>query len=258
MPSEWLATTAQVLAMFPGAVVTDFDAGGPNGAANIQVVLDRIAREVAAALLPECYRQMTQVDAEEVVRYAVDGQTAFVTGLTPLLVNSIHIWRYPSLAALMPGTVYGSQQIASTYGDWAFRAPVRGFNEIPAANYTINLTTGAIALQSISLTAGERVFASYDVDVTVAAFAMPSLGDMVVLGTAAELGKRLYSDGQQEWTLVSEYRDRYRGQFVNKEGGAISKAFAGDFVPDELRALTYWAPVERTSSEVASIRVFRG
>lgn len=249
------ATYDQVTALFPGTVVTDYDAGGVSGQNNIEGVMDRITREVAAALTPECYKQMTEVDAQLVVRYATSGQASFTPGITPLIAGTMHLWRYPSLVAVMPGVPSGLGG-PSTLGDWAYRKPTVGFNEVPAVNY---VPAGQVVnFVGITLTVGERVFASYDVDVDNAGFSMPSLADIVLLGAAAELGKRLYADGSQEWTLVEEYKARYRGAYVASEGGVIAKAFAGNWIPDELRKLTYWENVERVSPEVSSVRIYRG
>lgn len=231
------AVYTDVIGLYPGTVVADYDAGGANGQAKIEAVLDRITMEVAAALTAEVYRQITQVYAEEVVRYAVGGQTSITLGLKPIVAGTLHLWRYPGPGA-NAGQGWGD--------DWYLRGPVPGLNEVPTGNYSVNVTTGVVTLSGLSLSAGERVFASYDVDIDAATFSLPSVAYLVILGAASELGAVLFSTGAQEWKLVEDYRERYRGRYVVQEGGAMAKAFAGNWIPDELRRLNYWKEVERS------------
>ncbi len=237
------ATYDQVVALYPGSVLADYDDGGAAGQTKIEAVLDRIARDVSAALTPEAYRQMTEVDCEEVVRYATADQTTATLGLLPATAGTLHLWRYPN-----PELGYAGSSVGDGSSSDAFtRKPRFGVNEL--TGYTLTAATGAIA-DITALAVGERLFASYNVNVDAATFAMSSVADLVILGTASELGARLYSHDMQEWKLVEEYRTRFATQMAG--------ARAGEWIPDELRKLRYWTELERTSDDVRSVRLYRG
>lgn len=227
-----------VMGLYPGTVVTDYDQGGASGQTRIEAAMDRACRRFAMALSPDVYRQMTKVDAEQPVRYATSGQATFVLGLGPMVANTLHVWRYPSLYAVSIGVVEGFTQ-----------APQVGLLEEPTPGTS---TAGAVVTvtPTTTLALGERMFASYDVDVDNTSFAMPSIADLCLYGAATELGALLYSNEQQEWKLVDEYRKRW--------DDALKAAAEGAWVPDELRKLTYWQEVERSSNEVRSIHRPRG
>lgn len=248
------AVYTDVVSMFPGTILADFDGGGANGQTVIEGVLDRIAREVASAFTPDVYKQLTEVDCQEIVKYASSGQTTATLGLVPAVAGTLHIWIYPPLASLE----LTERSDGAPVDDFWYRKPVLGYNE--TSGFSLTASTGAVTGLP-ELNAGDRVYASYDVDVDSASFSMASVKDIVLLGAAAELGSRLYSDAQQEWKLVEEYRSRYRGsmQPTNPESGQVGRAMAGTFVPDELRKLSYWNEVERKSEEgVSSVRLYRG
>ncbi len=243
------AVHTQIVSMYPGTVVPDYDGGGANGQTVIESVLDRIAREVSAAMTPDTYRQMTEVDCEQVVMAASQGQTSFSLGMTPVIAGSVHVWRYPSLASQEIRNWGLTPDYATNWqsDDW-FRKPVIGYNEVSTSDYTVTLSTGAVSFPA-GLSQYERVYASYNVDISSATFSMASLQDITLLGTAGELGSRLYSESTQEWKLVTQYQERYKA--------AIENMLAGKWIPDELRALTYWTDVERQSDTVVSVRSYR-
>jgi len=249
------ATYSQLIALYPGTVVADYDGGGASGQTRIEDALGRISREVASAMTAEVYKQITQVDCEEIVRFASNGQTTCNLGLVPALAGTVHLWRYPSLAAMTLSTDGES----SPANEWYYKKPVKGYGELRlTTDYTVTVASGAVVLLN-ALTEGERIYASYDTDTTSASYSLPSVADLVLLGAAAEMGARLYSDAQQEWKLVEEYRSRYRGAFESVEGGMSGRALAGTWIPDEIRALTYWNEVERDGDTgVSSVRMYRG
>lgn len=234
------ATYDKVVAMYPGSVLADYDGGGASGQTRIEEVLDRITREVAAAFTPEVYRQLTQVDAEEVVRYATAGQTTATLGLAPVVAGTVHLWQYPN-----PEAMSGDSGYAGFSVDY-YRKPRKGYNEL--SGYSVTAATGAVtAITALSL--GDRLYATYDVDTDNASISMPSVADLVYLGTAAEVGARLYSEGTQEWKLVEEYRARFAAR--------MTEAREGRWIPDELRKLNFWEEVERGSDQVTSVRFYR-
>ena len=77
-------------------------------------------------------------------------------------------------------------------------------------------------------------------------------------GTAAEMGARLYSHESQEWKLIEEYRDLYRGRYVVQEGGLLNLAREGRWQPDELRTLRWWAEIDTEAGQIGSIYLPRG
>ncbi len=244
------ATYAQVMSMYPGSILTDYDGGGAAGQAVIESVLDRIAREVAAAMSPDAYKQITEVDCQEVVRYATEGQTSFTLGLIPVISGTLHLWIYPPVATQeirdygINGTPY------TMTSDYYYRKPVMGYGEVATADYSLVTSTGVITYNGPAISLGSRVYASYDTDITSVSYALPSAADLVLLGTAAELGSRIYSESTQEWKLVTQYAERYKA--------ALELAGAGKWIPDELRALTYFTELEKDSEQVSSVRLYRG
>jgi hypothetical protein len=247
------AVPADVQNMFPGVQTSDFDDGSTNGTVRIQAALDRITRDVAAAFPPEVYTQATTVDCEEVVKYAAAGQTTGTLSLKPILANTLHLWQYPNTELWDPSR-YPAFRTNVTSGfsmDWFYRKPTPGIIELDqsALAIALNLTTGVLT-NLPAMSAGDRIFASYDVDVSSASFAMQSVADIVVYGAAAELGDRLFSQASAAWKLVEDYAKRY--------AAAIEKIRAGGWIPDEVRSVPHWTPVERSSDEVRSVRLYRG
>lgn len=241
--NNWGLAYTDLLRMYPGTIVADYDGGGANGQTVIEDSLARISREVASALTPEVYEQMQHVDAELIVRYATEGQASATLGLSPSIAGTLHLWRYPSEAIL--GYTDASSSLVDEY---YFKKPCKGINELVLnTDYTVSAET--VTFTGASLSLGERVFATYDVDLDDEDFAMPSLADISLLGSAAELGSRLYSEGTQEWALVTGYRDRYNAAMAAMKDGA--------YVPDEMRALSYWVDIEAKSNQVRSVRMYR-
>lgn len=227
------ATEAQLLAMYPGAVVADFGAAGSAAA-----VLARIAREVSAAFTVEVYRCLAEVVQLEMIEdYAAAGQTTVTLGLLPIVTGTVHIW-------------------VRSQGDDLSTKPVLGAGEATVSS--VNLATGAVVLSS-ALALGDKVFATYEINAEDSAFSWPSVADVVLLGAAAEMGARLYTQADQAWALVTEYQGRYRGTYVVTEGGAQARSRTGTWIPDELRTLRWWEEIERSQPEggIGSVRRYR-
>lgn len=250
------ATFGQVVAYYPKSVVSDFDPADPGadagGQAAIEATLDRYARMVAAALTPEVYRQMIQVDAECVVRYATAGQTSAALGLVPVRTGTLHLWRYPAEATMsarmyLGGSTPGPLRIDS----WFYQKPLLGIGEVASGDFTVNATTGIVTLSGNGiLTAGERLFSTYDTDYDAATFALKSLSDATVLAAAVEFGNALYSEGAQKWDLVSRYEKDWEATL-----GALR---SGVLIPDEIRRLNHFKEVERTSTTWGGLDLRRG
>lgn len=226
------ATSARLLALYPSTAAADF-----GGSPAILDALARISREVSGAFTNEVYRCLAEtVELELVEDYAADGQTTVTLGLLPIVTGSVHLWRFGQLDELS-------------------RRPVLGQDELTA---TVNTSTG-VATLTTALSLGDKVFATYEINPEDATFSWPSVADVVLLGAAAELGARIYSQADQVWALVSEYQDRYRGKYVVQEGGVQARSRAGTWVPDELRTLRWWTEIERSQPEggIGSVRRYR-
>lgn len=233
-----------VIACYPGTVAADYDAGGASGQTRVEDAMDRATMEVAAALPPAVYKALTDVEAQEVVSYASAALASFTLGMVPVVAGSVHLWLYP----LLPPA--GGEWNTGEWSDAWYRPPSIGYNEVPTADYSVTASSGAIAYAGRTIALGERVFASYRVDVDNASFACPMLGQIAVLGAAAEMGERLYSAATQEWALVTQYRTRYNALLEQLKEGTL--------IPDEVRRLKYFTEVERTNNEVRSVRFLRG
>lgn len=232
-----------VTAMYPGSATVDYDAGGANGQVKIEGALDRATLEVAGAVSADVFRAMTRVEAEEIEDYSTADQAAFNLGLFPIVAGSVHLWLYPLLY----------NNASTTYGQdsYYYQAPQKGLNEVATTSYAVTASTGAITYSGTALTAGQKVYASYDVDMDNASFSCAALGNLVLLGAAAELGEQLYSQSNQEWLLVTQYRTRY-----NEQMELLRK---GELVPDEIRRLTYYQEIERSGGgDVYSVDLGRG
>jgi hypothetical protein len=234
-----------VIACYPGTVVADYDGGGASGQTRVEEAMDRATLEVAASLTPAVYKALTDVEAQEVVSYATAGQSSFTLGMVPVVAGSVHLWIYP----LTPpaGADWNGGEWNS---DAWYKPPTVGFNEVETTDYSVTEATGAISYTGPTIGLGQRVFASYRVDVDNASFSSLMLGQIAVLGAAAELGERLYSSATQEWALVTQYRTRYNDLLKQLKDGAL--------IPDEVRKLKYFTEVERTNNEIRSVRFLRG
>ena len=238
---------SDVSGLYPGTVTADYDAGGANGQVQIEGALDRAVFEVAASLGEDVYNAITGVDAEKVTAYATAGQTSFQLGMVPIVAGSLHLWLYPLLPPPGAGGLYGSSYGVS---DVYYRPPTLGYFELPSTQYSVNATSGLITYTGPAVSVGATLYASYTVDTDNAAFASPMLGQIAMLGAAAELGERLYSQGTQEWALVTQYRERFKALLLQLQEGLL--------IPDEVRRLDHYTPVEPLDGSVMSVRLFRG
>jgi hypothetical protein len=229
-----------VIELYPGTVVGDY-----GGQTIVENEMDRITREVAASMMPNVFEQMTQVRAEWVVRYATAAQTGFTLGMHPVTAGTVHLWVYPPIAAYVSQNLPGYFMAPAYY-----REPTKGVMEVASTDYSVTASSGAITYSGSALQAGARVYASYDVDMDNASFSLASLADAVVLGAAAALGSKLFSDATQQWQLVKDYQARYNAK--------IAMLMDGKLIPDEVRRIKYWEPVERISPSWGIVDLKRG
>lgn len=233
------AVYTSVASLYPQTAVADYGGQTP-----IEEALDRSSDQIANALTPLMYQQITEPDLEMIVRRAAAGQTSATLSIKPIISGSLHVWTgQPALFQERPlqSTEFyevGGQPTGSLAG---------GQFELPSTSYSVNVTTGVVTLAS-PLAANDVVYATYQVDTSTLSLA--SLARIAVRGAAAELGARLYTQSTQEWALVSAYRDAFASDLAALKDGTM--------VPEELRNLRWWAEVERTSNRVGSIRLYRG
>ena len=206
------AVYGDVVSMYPATVLADYDGGGANGQTVIEAALNRSVMEVASAVTADVFLAMTDVEAEKIKAYASQGQTSFNLGISPVISGSVALWVYP----LQPpaGTYEGSSD------EWNIK-PTRGYNEVSTSNYSVNASTGAITYSGPAIALGSTVYASYKTDMDAATYSSPMLKQIAILGAAAELGARLFTQNAQERGLVSEYRKRYEAMILALREGSL-------------------------------------
>ncbi len=233
-----------VIALYNGVVVSDFgrnvSTGAPDatvGQANIEAALDRATRCIANSLSPDAFRTITEPDLELIVRRGTAGQTTAQLGVFPIVASSLRLWQVIQGAILPPRDIHKPQQ---------FYDPQTGSLLITPTiitSYTLNATTGA--LSALSLGADDLMYATYVTSPDDAAFSIPSLADIAVLGAAAELGGNLYVQASDEWKLVEQYRTRYQN--------AIDDMRDSKTIPLELRRLRWWHDLDPSNRAAAVI-----
>lgn len=211
-------TVEKLVSMFPNqdirgqrnekeGIIRDF--GGEN---NIKEFLGRAARNVMSMLKPSIFEQMCFPQWNLIVApgTAVDGQTVFNTSLFPIVSGTLHVWRraIPAYSGNPHPLYYGRYN--SDF--WDLGPPQIGYAEVPAANMTVDLTTGSITLDGSSaapaLTICEQVIASYSVDVNNSAYYSKSLADVTYVFAAAALGAIFIPQGSPAYSLVQSYIDQ--------------------------------------------------
>lgn len=226
------AVYTAVVALYSGTQAADF-----GGQTVIEESMDRAADRIANAMTEGTYKAMTEPQLELVVRRATAGLLTATLGIKPIVAGSLHVWSgQPVLFGIKPQLT-----VDQNYNG----GPV----ELASTRFSVVTSTGVVTLTQ-ALVADDVVYATYQADVTNAAFSMPSLARLVVRGAAAELGDKLYTESTQEWALVERYRKGFDDD--------LEALMAGTLVPDELRALRWWQEVDRTGPNISSVRLFRG
>ena len=172
-----------VIACYPGTVLVDYDAGGANGQTKIEDALDRATMETAASLSPDVFTALTRVNAEEVVAYAAASLATWTLGTAPIVAGSVHLWIYP----LVPpaGSGWTGTSVSDYFDGDTYAPPSIGFNEVPTTSYSVTASSGVTTYTGRAISAGERIYASYSVDVDNSTFTSAMLGQIAVLGAAA-------------------------------------------------------------------------
>lgn len=240
------AVFSDVIALYPGTVAADF-----GGQAVVEAALDAAVDLVAGAITGQTYQAITEPTLLLAVRQATAGQTTFTLPLVPIVANSLHLWTgAPRMFQVRPRRLNDPTPPAGGTLTYSAGYGVAGPQvEIDRGTYSVNLTSGLVTL-SAGLNLDDQVFATYQLDTSAGTYAMPSLARAAVRGAAAELGARIFSDGQQEWGLVGAYA----GQFKDR----VEAMRAGTYIPDEVRVLRWWSELDRAGSTGSGVRFLRG
>ena len=239
-------TTADVVALYPGTVASDF-----GGSAPIQSALDSATELVAAALTPQTFEALTWPQLEMVEARATAGQGTVQLGITPVIPKYVHIWKgQPVLFTTKPRMItdpfytMGVGLSAST----AYAGYYGTCTELDSSQFTA--TAAGLVTLMVPLVANDLVFATYKIDVTSPNYAEPSLAKIAVRIAGAELGARIYMSGDSQWGLVDMYA---------KQGAAYIEALRdGSMIPDQIRLLRWWDELERRAPKGATVRFQRG
>lgn len=240
------AVYTDVISLYPGSAAADF-----GGQTAIEAAIDTAVDMVAGSLSPQAYTAITEPTLLMAVRCASQGQTTFTLPMVPVVSGSYHLWAAsPRLFQIRPRLlndaipIQGDTQVYS--GGYGVASPQV---EKDRSTYSVNLTSGLVTL-STPLNLDDQVFVSYQLDTSSASYSMPSLARLAIRGAAAELGARIYSDGQQEWSLVARYAKYWED--------SIAALRASQLIPDEIRFLRWWTEIDRASPAGGSIFFARG
>lgn len=179
-----------------------------------------------------------------------EGQTvvAFPAFLRPITAGRVHVWRgMPSAFTSRPVLNTDPWQGGGSYGSLSSPTPSGPVVELPPEGFTVTAT--GVTLAS-GLARNEQVFASWDVTVEDAAYAVPSVADWVETGAAASLGPKVYAQATAQWEYVAG--------LVAEWTATLAALGAGDVVPADLRTLRWWkAPERAQDNTVGSVRRYR-
>jgi hypothetical protein len=219
------ASYSSLPTMYSGTVAADF-----GGQAAIEESLDHACDQIVDALPDQVFSLLLRPQLCRVVERASAGQVSVSLPIYPIVAGSLYLW---------------------TGQPEQFQDPIAGWPDdlTETDDYSVNATTGVVTLVT-GLTADDQVFGTWKANQDAATFAADSLARLALRGAAAELGARLFSEATQEWKLV----DAYRGVWT-----ATLDAFRrGLKVPDELRRLSWWTPLERRQpGGLTIVRSFR-
>lgn len=233
------ATEVDLLAQFTlaGYTATAADLGG---SAYIGDELSAAAYQIIQAIPGDTLRRLQEPELCRIVSRATAGQTTATLPLTPAVSGSVHIWRgQPSLFVVRP--VLATDDLGMVIQSDGGQVEIAE-SQFSVAGATVTLTT--------ALSRNDQVYATYDVDVGNAAFSVPSLASLVVDGTVAAIGAKLYTQANAEWAFVARKAESF--------AAAVEALADGTAIPPEVRVLQWWKePEPATAGSWQSIRKFR-
>ena len=226
------AVFSSVVSLDPGTAIGDYGTQ-----ANVEEAIDRAVDLIAQAMPETVFMAITNPQLERVVMRATAGQvTTSAVRMKPVISGTMHAWRgQPCQFVRRPSLLTD--------------AMTTGQIEMDVADYSVTTATGVLTMVT-PLNVNDVVYVSYMADTDSASFSLPSLARLAVRGAAAELGARLYSEANQEWKLVEEYRVGFQD--------ALEALLAGKLIPDEIRSAAYWHELAPASGTVGSVLLFRG
>ena len=232
------AQATQLPSYYPGTQLEDYDEN--DGVAVITDALARASERIVNAMPPLLYNAIAKPTLVYCELRATAGQAAVQIPWGTAMPQTMHVWYgYPQQFINRPRTMYEVNR-----GD--------SLCELAPDQFNCNYNTGAIAL-NIVMPQEAQILVSYLTNVSNILFAIPSLSRIALRGAAAELGARLYSDGEQYvWGLVKRYQDDFDRDVKQISEGAL--------VPPEVRALTFWEAVQpkaEDSGRAGSVRIWR-
>lgn len=271
---NWFGATIQdVLNRFASLSYTP-TADDFGGTTAISAMMDAIEAEVESAVGTTVWEAAIFPKLCNIVWRAQPGQTAFQlpAALLPAVPNSLSLWYGAKMMfQLEPrkrdemGTTWGNANAfdtgAATVDDTRWRTGNYQLYELNVDQFSCDPVGGAGTLLPpiAPMQQDGMVYASWQVDVTNAVFglsgpnggkSMRSLASVLTNGVAAKLGQLFYTQGQQVWSLVTDYQNAYES--------AVEALAKGERIISELRSLRWWTPLEKIADTSASTsRVFR-
>lgn len=248
--NRWGASVDKFLSMFPTGglrTIQACDFGSENAILDAQ---SDAAAHIISLLKPDTKNALISPKYQVVVRpgEATDGQTTWTIPFTPIVANSIHMWRRPNYSGFYNPSYHGyyDQSFWSYSGE-----PILGQGEIPTTDYTINLSTGAVVYTGgTPLTTCEQVIASYRVDVNSAAYENAHLAGVVNIMAAVRLGSKLFAPTDPMYGLI----ERYYKMVYDPRVGYIDQMIMGIFMPSDTIYEKYFYESERNSKTAFSVK----
>ena len=249
------ATIANTLLHYASGSYTPTSADfGGDTAVNLR--LEQATQQVIAALPPRVFQNLIRPDLLMAVPRTTPGQTQFTLPFAPLIPGHVRIWTgHPSIFLTRPllrtDPFFSNALAFGAANPNAYPAQSTAAVEKPMSAFSVNDTTGLVTLLDAGLPQDWRVFASYYVDPEQSTYSIPSLGRLIEMGAAWELGSLVYSRATDAWAQVENLGTKYVKilESMNK----------GETIPDELRLLQWWQPVEKTNErQIGVVRFSRG
>lgn len=225
------AVPAQVVDLYPGAVLDDFGAGDPTvDQHSIGQALSSAVHRTLGAAPPAVFDALHRVEAEIIEDNATAGQTVVVVSLPGVVAASLLLFKNWTLCPVKPKPT--DAVAASTYNVSRETDPTDSDYRKLKATFTAGNELGL----------GATVHATYDLDHDDDNYRFPDLADLAAKIAAADVGGRLYRTNATVWSLVEQY--------LTEANGRLEDLREGRFVPNQIRAMTLCEEIETTAGQV--------
>ena len=224
------ALPAEVVALYPSTDLADYDETAPSTV--LEDALARASDRIVNSFPERLYKAVAQPELVYGVTKATSGQNTFSIPFGAALSGTVHVWvGYPAeLSYPKPRMMYETMIGPS------------GRVELEEDYWSINYSTGLITLTE-ALESQMQSLVTYETDVNAATFSVQSLARLAARGAAAEVGARLFSEGSQEWLLVTKYSEGFDAD--------LKALHEGRLVPEEIRRLRFWSEVSPSGGQGA-------